>query len=224
MKWYRDLASDPTENFLRNFVRRGTTVFDIGANVGQSALVAASLTGPEGRVVSFEPNPSAMAGLRAAVLHSGFGNIELVPLALSNRSGPVDFFIDKRKEYTSVASSLRELDDLAACGMSQRTIVQCGTLDDYCERNGIVADVIKIDVESAEPLVIEGGRRVIESRRPVMLFEFWETWWNRGFRELFDYLSPIYRLVRMQDGEEVERYYRDTTGTGAVDILCLPYD
>ncbi|MDX2180909.1 MAG: FkbM family methyltransferase [Bryobacteraceae bacterium] len=197
-------------------------MFDVGANIGQSALVAASLTGPAGRVVSFEPNPAALAGLRAAVLRSGFANIEVVALALSNHSGWVDFFIDTRAEYTAVASSLRELEDLAASGMSQRTTAECATLDDYCARSGFVPDVIKIDVESAEPLVIEGGRGVIESRRPVMLFEFWETWWSKGFRELFDYLSPLYRLIRKQDGVDVERYYRETSGTKAVDILCLP--
>jgi hypothetical protein len=55
-----------------------------------------------------------------------------------------------------------------------------------------------------------------------MLFEFWETWWDRGFRELFERLVPIYRLIRTQDGVDVERFYYTNSGNKAVDILCLP--
>jgi len=222
MSYFRDLAVDATENFFRNFVRSGDTVLDVGANIGQSALVAAGLAGPTGRVISYEPNPASFAGLTAAIQTSGFQNITAVPLAVSNRPGTVDFFIDTREEYTSVASSLRPLDDLVAAGKSRKTTVNCITLDDYCLEYQISPNVIKIDVESAEPLVVEGARHIIETVAPVMLFEFWETWWNLGVRELFEYLAPMYRLIRMQDGLDVERFYYQDSGTVAVDILCLP--
>ena len=32
----------------------------------------------------------------------------------------------------------------------------------------------------------------------------------------------MYRLIRMQDGLDVERFYYQDSGTVAVDILCLP--
>jgi hypothetical protein len=121
-----------------------------------------------------------------------------------------------------VASSLRELDDLAAVGKSLKSTVECITLDQYSAAHNLIPDLIKIEVESAEPLVIAGGRNTIERRRPVMLFEFWETWWDRGFREVFEYLKPAYRLIRMQDGEDVADFYYTQTGNRAVDILCLP--
>jgi FkbM family methyltransferase len=219
---FEPLAADATENFLRNFVRPGHIVLDIGANIGQSALVAAELTGPSGRVISFEPNPAAFKGLAAAVQASRHTNITLVQQALSDRAGTFDFFLDTREEYTGVASSLRELDDLAAAGKSCKSSVECITLDYYCITRSLTPDIIKIDVESAEPLVIAGGRGTIECRRPIMLFEFWETWWNLGFRELFEYLKPLYHLIRMQDGEDVADFYYTQTGNRAVDILCIP--
>lgn len=55
-----------------------------------------------------------------------------------------------------------------------------------------------------------------------MLFEFWETWWSFGFRELFEYLVPMYSLIRMQDGRNVGHFYDDNPSAGNVDILCLP--
>jgi FkbM family methyltransferase len=222
MRFFKARPRDATEKFLTNFVHSGNTVLDVGANIGQSALVAAYRAGAQGRVISFEPNPSAFAGLQAALAHARCTNVTSVQMALADKPGSVDFYVDTRKEYTGVASSFRELDDLVAAGQSRRITIACTTLDDYCAKYELVPDVIKIDVESAEPLVIEGGRRTIEKYRPVMLFEFWENWWGRGFRELFQYLAPMYRLIRMQDGVDVESFYETNTGSKAVDILCLP--
>src|SRR5579883_1211659 len=94
MTYFRPLALDATENFLRNFVQPGHVIFDVGANIGQSALVAAGLAGPLGRVISFEPNPAAFRGLAAAARTSGYSNITLVQKALSDRTGTFDFFLD----------------------------------------------------------------------------------------------------------------------------------
>jgi hypothetical protein len=134
----------------------------------------------------------------------------------------LDFYIDLREELTSVASSMRELDDLKALGKSQKTTVQCTTLDAFCEEHGLKPRILKIDVESFEPQVIAGGKTTIETLRPLILFEFWETWWTLGFRELFEYLLPMYKLIRMQDGIDVEHWYFENQGTIAADILCLP--
>jgi FkbM family methyltransferase len=209
-----------TEHFLRTYVHWGNIVFDVGANVGQSALIAAPLCGPIGRVVSFEPNPAIFQELRAATAQ--FLNVTVVNKALSDRSGPAEFFVDTREGFTSNASSLYPLEDLVAMKKSERITVETTTIDEYCEAAGCEPDVLKIDVESAEPLVIVGGWCLIERRNPVMLFEFWETWWNRGFQELFERLVPLYRLSRIQDGLDVERFYHDNAASGNVDILCVP--
>jgi Methyltransferase FkbM domain len=50
--------------------------------------------------------------------------------------------------------------------------VAVDTLDELCEREAISRlDFVKIDVEGAELQVLEGGQRVIETHRPVLLIE-----------------------------------------------------
>jgi FkbM family methyltransferase len=220
--WFKELSADATANFFLNFVKPGDTVFDIGAHIGTSALIAAPLAGETGRVVSFEPNPAAFAGLEATIRNSGYKNIIAAPMAVSDRTGAAIFYIDTRVEFGGVGSSLREMDGLAGPAYWRRTTVPCTTIDDYRTENGASPNVVKIDVESFEPQVIAGGRRTIETLSPILLFEFWETWWDKGFRELFEYLTPMYRLIRMQDGKDVERFYYSNSGGLAVDILCLP--
>ncbi len=149
-------------------------------------------------------------------------NVTAINLALSDSTGVVDFYVDMRPEFGSEGSSLRELSDLKKIGKSKKTSVRSSTMDAFCELSGTKPRLLKIDVESSEPQVIAGGRKTIEQGRPVILFEFWESWWDQGFHELFDYLAPMYTLVRMQDGINVDKWYHSNAGTGVCDILCIP--
>ena len=45
-------------------LRPGATVVDIGANIGAFAVMAASIVGPRGRVIAFEPIPETFERLR----------------------------------------------------------------------------------------------------------------------------------------------------------------
>src|ERR1700682_1610114 len=46
------------QKILATFLRPGRVYYDIGANVGFFAVIAARLVGPSGRVVCFEPLPA----------------------------------------------------------------------------------------------------------------------------------------------------------------------
>src|SRR5262245_41381505 len=49
---------------VRETVREGATVWNVGANVGQWALPLARLVGRSGEVIALEPNPIAARELR----------------------------------------------------------------------------------------------------------------------------------------------------------------
>lgn len=222
MAYFQQLSGHHVGNFFLNFAKSSDVVFDIGANMGQSTQIASMIVGSTGRVYSFEPNPVTFPILKANLVRWSLSNVTAVNLAMSDHAGIVDFYVDMRPEYGSEASSLRELDDLKKIGKSKKTSVKCSTLDAFCDEYSLKPQLLKIDVESFEPQVVSGGSKMIESIRPIILFEFWETWWDKGFRELFNYLTPMYKLVRMQDGANVEQWYHLNAGTAVSDILCLP--
>ena len=53
---YWGLTEDSRKR-LYSLIHRGNTVFDVGANIGETTLHFARLIGPEGQVFSFEPGP-----------------------------------------------------------------------------------------------------------------------------------------------------------------------
>ncbi|HEV2389561.1 MAG TPA: FkbM family methyltransferase, partial [Nitrososphaerales archaeon] len=50
--------------------------------------------------------------------------------------------------------------------------VDSTTLDDYCDKRGLIPDWIKIDAEGAEPLVTRGMQRLLKEHHPSVILEF----------------------------------------------------
>jgi FkbM family methyltransferase len=168
------------------------------------------------RVVAFEPIPEYAERLRAR-----FPDVRVEAAAISDTDGTARFFVDTREGMNARASSLMELRDLKESGRIMPITVPTVRLDTYCEQHGFRPDFLKIDVEGCEPRVFAGSRRLIEERRPVMVFEFWESHYAR-YLEWFEYLDRFYRLVRLGDGREVLAFYASGSYDGPADILCLP--
>src|SRR5690606_38609700 len=145
-------------------------------------------------VVAFEPNPDLMTRLAALRL----ANVTLRPEAVSDRTGEATLHIDMRPETPALASSLLELTDLKADGMLRPVRVPTTTLDAAIADTGLVPDFVKIDVEGHEPEVLRGMQGVIARRRPIILFEFWESHWER-YRGAFALLARDYELTRIAD-------------------------
>jgi glycosyltransferase involved in cell wall biosynthesis len=80
----RDAA---VKGLLADAVEAGDTVVVAGARAGYSALAAAALAGPSGRVVALEPAPGSAALLRANLERAGAG-LTAIERALAPATGP----------------------------------------------------------------------------------------------------------------------------------------
>ena len=147
----------------------GMTVMDIGANIGLFTLVAAHRVGPRGMVHAFEPTPCLAEHIRANLALNGLENVELNEVAISDSMGHAVLHIatsDNLGENTIVAGAP---DAPGTVGLQVPTV----TLDDYaarCSPAGV--DVIKIDIEGAEPMALRGARGLLsDDRSPLLILE-----------------------------------------------------
>jgi FkbM family methyltransferase len=149
---------------MRAHVRAGDVTYDLGAHVGYFTLVLAGLTGPGGRVFSFEPDPRNLEALRANVQDCRTP-IVIVPAAVSDAAGQVDF-------ATFELSSIGHIADSRTPANGRRVTVPCTTLDHHVYEGGNPPPAfVKIDVEGAETRVLSGARRVLGQARPVVVVE-----------------------------------------------------
>jgi FkbM family methyltransferase len=210
---------DPMSRFLSTHLSSGQRGFDVGANMGSYTRVMLDLVGPTGRVDAFEPNPELANSLSQWTLP----NLHVHSVALSDvQLEAREFFLDIRQEMQGLASSLARLDDLHEAKQVQRIEVTSWRLDDFCISTDVYPHLVKIDTEGHELEVIRGASETIDKYRPILIFEFWETWWDRSVRRIFDFLRETYQLIRIQDGLIVNDHYYENQGSGVVDIACLP--
>jgi len=146
---------EPTETLLfQRVIQRGATVVDVGAHVGYFTVFFSRLTGAEGHVIGFEPEPDNNRLLRANLLLNDCKNAVVETLALSNTAGDAVLFLSADNGGDHRLHS--------APGRRRREI-RTTTLDAYLGERQV--DFIKIDTQGAEPLVLEGMRATIARSR-----------------------------------------------------------
>ena len=146
---------------LCSLITPGDVVLDIGANIGLYTLAMSRAVGREGKVVAFEPDPDNLMVLRHNVQANHCENVIVAPCALGDQTKEMNLFqVDEQKGYQSFA-------DLGHTGKSVRVSMRRG--DDVLRELGVDSpSVVKIDVEGAEPLVLEG----LGCRPKYVQFEF----------------------------------------------------
>jgi len=133
----------------------GSVFYDIGANVGFYSLLSSLLVG-YGKVFAFEPAPRNLPYLRRHLELNHAGNVQVLPLAISNTMGQAHFQIE--------ASGL--MGHLAEGGS---TTVATATLDSLVESGRIAPpNFIKMDIEGAELLALQGSSQVFQRFHPVL--------------------------------------------------------
>jgi FkbM family methyltransferase len=171
-------AERQVEDTLLDLLHPGDVVYDIGANVGWYALLAARRTGPEGRVIAFEPGLENATLVRRNATSNG-ANIMVVPAAVSDRDGWA-MFLNKG----SLQSRLDKNDDDAQAkrragrrhNVKGRIPVPVVALDSWIEQTGApLPSLVKIDVEGAEIGVLRGMSGLVGSFKPTLIVELHST-------------------------------------------------
>lgn len=150
--------------FMEQYLKPGMCVFDVGASVGFYTLISAWRVGRKGAVHAFEPQPTIFRLLEDDVRMNGFSSFVAVnQLALSNKSGRVWF------EFGTVTHS--GMGHFArGTVLSHFEQVETMTLDEYVRWKNISAiDYLKIDVEGAEMLVLQGAGETLTRCRPRII-------------------------------------------------------
>jgi FkbM family methyltransferase len=143
-------------------VRAGDVVWDVGANIGYLALVAARIVGPAGRVVAIEPDAQCAAAIRRNAQLNDLAGVEVVEAAAARDSGTADLVVVRDRLWTRLASVGDHHES------EQRVEVRTVALDDL---DGPAPTLVKIDVEGAELDVLAGMSRLLRMQRPIVVCE-----------------------------------------------------
>lgn len=159
-------TSEPdVQQAIVRLLEPGMTFYDVGANVGFHALIAARRVGPEGRVHAFEPLPRNAAALAHNVALNDLDNVEVIEAAVGARPGRAALAVTAE----SVQAHLVEVD--TGVGTVETREVSVTSIDAEVIAGRPAPDVVKIDVEGAELLVLYGMVGTLEAVGPTLICE-----------------------------------------------------
>jgi FkbM family methyltransferase len=156
-------VSDAAERILQ----KDDVVFDIGANLGYTAVHFADLVGSQGKVFAFEPDPELATRLEIVQDLNSLPQLVVRREAVSRERGQAQFFIGEE-------SYLGRLADSSEVGTSNRLItVSTMSVDRLVADEGIArVALVKIDVEGGELNVLYGMSETLRRHKPMLLIEF----------------------------------------------------
>jgi len=182
---------------FNTLVKNTDVVFDVGANIGCTALLFANTAR---MVYAFEPSPTTFAFLKQNIDRSGLTNIQLQNIGLGDTPGNYPLtFSPSNRAGGFVSNKTR-----ASRGHNVETI-SLQTLDDITVSLNVPrVDFIKIDVEGFEGQVLRGACRVLESYRPIVVMEL-NHWCLNAFQrtsipDFFDALRSLFPCLYAVDG------------------------
>jgi FkbM family methyltransferase len=151
--FWRGITGNWEKESLKLWIKlceKSNVIYDIGANTGIYSLVAKAVN-PTATVHAFEPHPVFFDFLTRNISLNGY-DIVAHKKAISDSDGTI--FIE---DYS---------------GEQPHISVESQKLDTFIEQSKTAKpDLIKIDVESHEPMLLEGFRKYLTHYKPIILIE-----------------------------------------------------
>jgi len=146
---------------MKDHLRPGDTVLDVGANIGLFTIEAAKVVGPAGSVIAIEAMPGHAESLRKSAILNEMRGIEINSVAVGSAI------------LTLPTGSNRGMFTLGKVVGDEKITVPVRRIDDIVGERRV--DFLKMDIEGSEYQALLGARRMIERQRPKILIELNES-------------------------------------------------
>jgi len=171
--WNGEFDEDDVD-FFRAVIQPGDTVFDVGANVGLISIpIGCHLKSlGSGQLICFEPIKTNYERLTANIKLNGLEQIaRAYNVALGDHEGILEISVETRHgAQTGNAMATRIVRDEKNFTRNSCTLTR---LDTFAAQEKIAkVDFMKVDIEGAEMLFINGGADFITAHRPTIYGEF----------------------------------------------------
>lgn len=180
---------------------------DVGAHLGWYTCLAAKHM-PSGSVYSFEMDDLTFALLEMNIAINNLANVNVYNMAVSDSSDVVRYEREIKRPSPERRLMLDTKDEKSAGSVSVNSVM----LDDFLKRNGVVPDLIKVDVEGAEMNVLLGMRQILHDEKPILFLEihppnlhYFNTSTSAILSLLIENGYRVFEIESMRDEESVKR-------------------
>jgi FkbM family methyltransferase len=195
LSYWESSSADKTNPayYIVHTLKKGDTYLDIGAHLGKTTLLASTAVGNTGTVYAFEPQRTIFKKLEKTCHRFGWDNVELNQTVVSDRTGEISFHeFDDNTQMASLSSDWR-IQSQPATRLYPTTTLDRWMADKNLQRIAL----IKIDVEGAELMVLNGAQDTLRRLRPHLLLEIHQ---RERRKNLFNYTVQDVLQILTQAG------------------------
>ncbi|MGZ4090927.1 MAG: FkbM family methyltransferase, partial [Bacteroidia bacterium] len=194
------LKNDRDEiNLLKELIKPGAHVLDIGANIGFYAIILSDCVGKDGKVYCFEPDKLNFKYLEKNTRKNK--NIKLFNNAVSDHKGVLKVYKSKLLNVDHRTYPVNNYDSIEE--------IEAITIDDLIEEKKIdKVDFIKIDIQGYELSAFKGMQKLLQSSSNLQVIA---EYWPHGFKragtsgiEFFDFFEKAGYEFSMIDNGKIE--------------------
>ena len=144
-------------------------IFDVGANIGQSAIKFRNLF-KDAKIYCFEPFEKSYKRILAKTQSDK--NIHVFNIALAESNGIKNFYINEYSDLNTIMPSLKKTHSYHYGGRNERIIeVKVATIDEFVTNYSLPKiNVLKIDIEGGELLCLQGASQTLSSENIDLIY------------------------------------------------------
>jgi FkbM family methyltransferase len=166
------LKIDYDDAWLYALLGKFDRIFDIGANVGHVSMMA-KVQDRQKKILLVDPNLKALSTSAMNLIANNFSiHCDYANFCVSDKNG------DQIKFWTldtDAAGSMFKSHAHTAGSLNSFRMVETVTVDSLIDRVGWIPDFIKVDVEGAESLVLQGAERIGKESKAFIMVEMHAT-------------------------------------------------
>ena len=152
-------------NKLINLAKGKRIVFDIGAHIGLCSMPISRVLSEDGRCYVFEPSRGNLKFLKQHLQMNRISNVCVIGCLVGDeRLENVEFYEMNGDSGMNTISGVKKGER-----EYEKVLKRQITIDGFVEENGVVPELIKIDVEGAEVKVLSGGEGVLKKYHPEII-------------------------------------------------------
>jgi FkbM family methyltransferase len=148
---------------IKDVLKPGMTVIDCGSNIGFYPLLESKIMDGHGTIYAIEPDNR---NYRILEMNANISktSIKTFKIAFSNITGIQKMFVAKKSNLNKLVSS--DNDNFSDRHTVDQIIdIETITMDEFCEKNKISVDFVRMDIEGFEVEVFQGMKNIFANAK-----------------------------------------------------------
>lgn len=162
---------DDMVQVLKEQLRPGMTIIDCGSNIGFYPLLESKILNNQGAIYAIEPDVRNFKILEKNVKLNGEKSIiKTFNIAVSNETGMQKMFVAEQSNLNKLLSTSND-NFPKRHNVNEIVDVETTTMDDFCLKNNLSVDFVRMDIEGFEVEVFQGMKNMfLNAKKGFMVF------------------------------------------------------